>query len=286
MTALAEPVVDRPMSTDEVATSFHRLYQKLASLGSLEPAPVVDSLFGNLVHLVVDLAPATHEDLLADPIVQAIRPRLHQLCAAGETLLERRWADAVVASADPHATLASFPYQENYRQLTLLEWHAMASVSERPPRRVAFVGSGSLPLSSLLFASTYGVTVDNIDVDGDALDRSRRVAEVLGADLLGFCHADVRDCDGFDQYDVVVLAALVGLDHCSKRQVVRHLQQQLAPGSLLVARSAHGARSLLYPVLDLSTLAPLELLAVLHPYSQVINSVVLARKPDARSGES
>ena len=284
------PLLDPPHPPDPAgdaadwAASVHRVYHQLSTLESLEPSPTVDALFGRLVGLVVQPPATGAGDLMADPVLQAIRPRLHDLCARGETHLESRWADIIAGSDDPHGALASFPYFDNYRQLTQLEWHAVAGVVDRTPRRVAFLGSGPLPLSSILLARDHGVEVDNIDVDPGALDRSRAVADALGLDGLGFRLADARTCDGLDRYDVVVLAALVGMRPAAKRSVVKHLGRRLAPGALLLARSAHATRSLLYPVLDLTCLAPLDLLTVLHPYHQVINSVVVARRPHVGQG--
>lgn len=54
----------------------------------------------------------------------------------------------------------------------------------------------------------------------------------------------------------------------------------MRPGSLLVVRSAHGFRTLLYPEFDFTTAAVLERLEiclVVHPFNGVVNSVVVAR---------
>jgi nicotianamine synthase len=52
---------------------------------------------------------------------------------------------------------------------------------------------------------------------------------------------------------------------------------------MVLARSAHSLRALLYPVLDvagdLDVLGGLDPVAVLHPHTDVVNSVVLARVP-------
>lgn len=47
---------------------------------------------------------------------------------------------------------------------------------------------------------------------------------------------------------VVFLAALVGTDTRSKLEILRDLTARLQPGCLVVARSARGMRSVLYPV--------------------------------------
>ena len=79
-------------------------------------------------------------------------------------------------------------------------------------------------------------------------------------------------------YEVVYLAALVGMDNEEKNKVIDHLTKYMAPGALLMLRSAHGARAFLYPVVDPCDLKGFEVLSVFHPTDEVINSVVIARK--------
>lgn len=74
------------------------------------------------------------------------------------------------------------------------------------------------------------------------------------------------------------MAALVGLDKEQKVAVVEHLARYMAPGAMLVVRSAHGARMFLYPVIDPGDLKGFEVLSVYHPDDEVINSVIVARK--------
>jgi hypothetical protein len=75
-----------------------------------------------------------------------------------------------------------------------------------------------------------------------------------------------------DAYDLVILAALVG----EKPRCLRHLAAHLGPGTTVVARSAHGLRTLLYPAVELPA-GPLQLVDVVHPAAPVINSIVVAR---------
>jgi nicotianamine synthase len=261
------------------AAEVRHLYEALAEQPSLAPGPLVDDLFGRLVELTVALGSAEATTMLADPEVQAIRPRLQRLCATGETELEREWAGRITASADPAAELGRFPYLENYRLLVDLEWSAVLGASgRRPPRRVAFVGAGPLPLSSLLLARDHHVAVDSFDRDRGAVARARGVLAALGEDGRRVRAGNTARCPDLRSYDLVVLAALVGSTPTAKRAAIAQVHARMRPGALLAARSAHAARSLLYPDLDLEAFGELELLSVVHPFNQVINSIVLARK--------
>jgi nicotianamine synthase len=66
-----------------------------------------------------------------------------------------------------------------------------------------------------------------------------------------FEHADITDATAttkWQSYQVIFLAALVGMDTVCKRAILQSLAAELKPGCLVVARSAHGLRTVLYPV--------------------------------------
>lgn len=263
-------------STGAVVARVRALYEALLARPHLAPEPVTNELFGRLVSLAVDPVAARDADaVLADPAVAELLPGLRELCAAGEFELERWWAQRIVAGSE----LTAFPYHQNYGDLTRLEHHAVAGLRADPVRRVLFIGSGPLPLTSLLLAQRYGCEVDNIDREPEAVRLGAEIAAGLGVDGLRFRAGDVLDGgDGYDReaYDLVYLAALAGLDPDAKAGLLDHLARTLRPGTLVLARSAHSLRGLLYPVLDPDDLPGLRTLAVVHPHTDVVNSVVVA----------
>ena len=95
----------------------------------------------------------------------------------------------------------------------------------------------------------------NIDRDTSALSVSQNLCERLGyQDRMSFACADVSveeypsETTRWEDFDVVFLAALVGMDTSSKLAILGSLARKLRPGALVVARSAQGLRSVLYPV--------------------------------------
>lgn len=80
------------------------------------------------------------------------------------------------------------------------------------------------------------------------------------------------------QYEVVFLAALVGMEKEEKLKVIKHLSEFMSEGAYLMVRSAHGGRAFLYPVVEDCDLVGFEVLSVFHPTDEVINSVIIARK--------
>jgi nicotianamine synthase len=94
----------------------------------------------------------------------------------------------------------------------------------------------------------------------------------------------VLDCGDLAGYDLVYVAAMVGPHRGDKSRVVEHLYRRMRPGALLLARSAHSLRTLLYPPLALRDLAGFRPLIVLDPHTEVVNSLVIAEKPSEVSG--
>lgn len=277
MTALD---IAAPPSPDEVAAVLEDLCARLETRTDLRPGPEVNALFGALVALVLATPPDHAGPLLADPAMHAVRSRLPGLCGRGEHLLEMAWAARIAGSPQPREELERFPYIDNYRQLTRMELDALAGVVAGPVRRVAVVGAGPLPLTSLFWGAGVGAPVLNVDRDAAALASGRRVAAALGARDQAFVLEDATAAD-LSGCDVVVLAALVGASTEDKRGILRRLAARMDPGAVLLARSARGLRTLLYPAVDVAALEPLDLQAVVHPVHEVINSVVLARAPHA-----
>jgi nicotianamine synthase len=260
-----------------VSAAVDRVERDLARRPDLRPCPEVDALFGELVGLVASVPPGSG----LPGCCRQHGPSLRRLCAEGETQLELEWAARITAATDPRACLAGFPYLDNYRRLARLELDTLArvapSVAAGPPAKVVFLGAGPLPLSALLVAEALGtsVAVDAVDCDPVALDAGRRVAEALRWEGVRFLPGDALTLDVSD-YDLVMVAALVGATPAAKEVVLGRLAGAMRPGSLLLARSARAARTLLYPPIEPGQLAGFAVHAVVHPVDDVINSVVVA----------
>lgn len=168
-----------------------------------------------------------------------------------------------IPAATPTETrqlLHTFPYYQNYLDLSRIECSTLSaflpcSTSSTP--NFAFIGSGPLPLTSLCLLDIYpSVHVHNIDRDISALQISRDLCDRLGyTERMTFACTDVSaDNDlsanktKWEGFDVVFLAALVGMDTQSKLSILGSLAKKLKTGALVVARSAKGLRSVLYPV--------------------------------------
>jgi nicotianamine synthase len=263
---------DTTLTADRIV----HLTDQLAALPHLRPDPRTNALFGGLVQAVL-AAPDHHaRDVLAHPDVESRRDAVRDLSARGETALEHAWAERIAAAPDPRAALATFPYLDNYRRLTALEVRLLTH-SGGAPTSVAVLGCGPLPLSTLGYAEALGCPVTGLDRDPAAVNLARQVAARVKSTGVRFEEADAADVDLMG-YDAVVLAALVGDTPSGKAAILDRMAGAMRPGAMLLARSARGLRTLLYPPVDLGAMPRFEVLEVVHPTDDVINSVVVARR--------
>jgi nicotianamine synthase len=266
---------------DDLGHEIGSIFDQLTALRVLEPGPGVNRLLSRLVRLCVSTPEAWGDRVLSEPRVQALAPRLRQLCGHAEYLLERHWARSIVASDEPRSRLAAFPYLANYQQLTALELHLLAGLGcdLTALDRICFLGGGPLPLSALLLSQRLDATIDVVDRDHEASELAGELIGRLGrSDRLRTWTTEALELPSLGDYDVIVLAALVGADRRDKRRILAGLAERVRPGGLLVARGAHGLRTLLYPTIDAADLSGWTPLALTHPFTDVVNSVLVARR--------
>lgn len=279
--------VDMFLHTDEelnnLVNKVCHLYEQISSLESLKPSKDVDTLFTQLVHICIPPCPNLDLDNLPKK-VQNIRSSLIRLCGQAEGLLEAHFSTILASYQNPLRHLTIFPYYSNYLKLSQLEYQILSQHLNREPKLIAFVGSGPLPLTSIVLALNHLTETSFHNYDLDPLANSKALALVSSdSDLsnrMVFKTTDIMDVTtNLREYDVVFLAALVGMDKEEKIKIIDHLAKYMAPGALLMLRSAHEARAFLYPVVDPDCdLGGFEVLSVFHPTDEVINSVVIARK--------
>ncbi|MFC8797071.1 nicotianamine synthase family protein [Promicromonospora sp. NPDC057138] len=270
-------LTDTAVTADRIV----HLIDQLATLPHLRPDPRTNALFGDLVQAVLAAPDRQADAVLTHPEVSSRRAAVRELSARGETALEHAWAERICSAPDPRAALAAFPYLDNYDRLTALEVHVLThssgARSGRTPTSVAVLGCGPLPLSTLGYADALGCPVVGLDRDPAAVALARRVAARVGTAGVRFEQADAANV-ALAGYDAVVLAALVGETPSAKAAILDRIAGAMRPGAMLLARSARGLRTLLYPPVDLSAMTGFEVLEVVHPTDDVINSVVVARR--------
>ncbi|TYI13030.1 hypothetical protein ES332_A08G030400v1 [Gossypium tomentosum] len=238
-----------------LVTRIHEIYDRIAKLESLKPSEDVNTLLTHLVKLCIPPSNIIIEDLSQE--IQDMRMNLIVLSGHAEGLLELEFATFLSKIPHPFKNLDLFPYYGNYVKLAGLEYKILSEHGMVQPKKVAFVGSAANYVAHQIIASDDELEKRMKFVTRDIMD----VTEELG------------------EYDCIFLAALVGISKEEKFKIVGHIRKYMKGGGLLLVRSANGARAFLYPVVKELDLPGFELLSIFHPTDEVINSVVLVRKP-------
>jgi nicotianamine synthase len=194
-------------------------------------------------------------------------------------------------------------------ELARLEINAIHSVHPHTIRSIAFIGSGPLPLTSLCFSALLSPPPEqlhNIDNCPRAIAVSSRLCAKLSvrpgklrngtseddddwgsikANKLTFQLADAAEVRDLSSFEVVFLAGLVGNTEKEKNMILAKVVARCREGALVVLRSAHGLRKLLYQEVDIGSLKEfgLEVLLVVHPWNHVVNSVAVCRVAETKS---
>ncbi|KAK8105764.1 uncharacterized protein PG998_003764 [Apiospora kogelbergensis] len=292
-----------PGDASSIVNRVVEIHARIQGLADLRPSEVTNSLFGDLVSQCCEIRDAgTISQVLASCKLRAILPSLQDLCSQAESCLESHWACHISQGQDPAETqrlLETFPYYDNYEELTRLELCAMRSAGLTRPRKIAFVGSGPLPLTPICLLKALkedtlfdcaspkedrqGPVIINIDRNEKAVATASNLIGRLGIspnEMQHCCDSADSEAQNLSSCDVVYLAALVGVTQLEKEQIALSIAARMRPGALLVIRSSWGLRRCLYPEFDATTSnlrGKLEVALVVHPYGKVVNSVIVTR---------
>ncbi|KAJ4709344.1 Nicotianamine synthase [Melia azedarach] len=282
MASLQNGNIECQIPVELLISRVMQIHASISKLESLRPSKQVNSLFTHLVKLCTPPASIDIKELPEN--VKQMRESLIVLCGIAEGLLEFEFATFITKIPQPLNNLNLFPYYGNYVKLANLEYNILNINGVVQPKKVAFVGSGPMPLTSIVMASHHmkSTHFDNFDID--------EVANVVGRKIVAsdaefekrmkFLTCDIMEVkEKLAKYDCIFLAALVGMSKEMKVKIIGHIRKYMKDGGFLLLRSAKGARAFLYPVVEEHDLLDFEVLSIFHPTDDVINSVVLVRKP-------
>lgn len=203
------------MEEEMVVERVTEIYEHISKLESLHPCEDVNKLFTKLV--LTCMPPCAVDLTKLGAAVQDMRADLIRLCGLAEGLLEAHYADLLGSFPNPLDHVHIFPYYNNYLKLSLLEYTILRRnppySSGGAPKKVAFLGSGPLPLTSIVLAKLHlpATTFHNYDIDPAANERALRLV-APDADLsqrMVFHTADVMAVgQELREYEVVLELAI------------------------------------------------------------------------------
>jgi len=254
------------------------IHRELSSAKDLVPSPIINTSFSKLV-TIVDTTPAdSSKEILSDSKITAIQENLRQLSSEGESELEYFWAEKILTSNRAQTTLFQFPYFENYEKMIDFEIQGIKMSKLGKKHKVLFVGSGSLPLSSIMMATKYGLSVDNLDIDTKACELSSNVIKILNlSDKVSVLHKNIFDIRDFSEYKSIFIAALAGRNEVEKIDIIEHVACHAKKGTHIILRSASDLGILLYPEITINHLKNIDVIKKCERPKGVINSIIIGK---------
>lgn len=274
-----------PVSADHKTTDseFLRLIipviEQIISLpeDQLHPNTRTNSLFTTLVNLICvdELNDDTIARILSHPDVIRYQKQLMQQCSSAEYFLEVNFARQVRSKTK---SIEEFLYYDNYELLVQFEMASLKMYAGNIPiERVVVIGSGPLPLTSVEVSKhlSPSAVIINYDYSVEAVELGRVVLDKKPRQLVEHRSALQLTAKDFEEVDLVYLAALVGIDKAEKTKIVSHLYDVMRPGSILMARSAIGLKTLVYRRLTIEEFEKFSNIQEFHPEDKrVLNSIM------------
>ncbi len=226
----------------QVTSEILPLLSEIISQDDFSPSEKINTLFSKFISQIAASSDSYFDKLISSEKILEIR----LISQHAEFLLEKEWAKKIISH---EVSLEMFPYFENYRLLVTCEYQKIKYFlhTQKP---ILFVGSGPLPLSAILYAKFFSLSVVCVERDLEALELSQKVITSLGlTEKITFIHADVFEMSEFNLYNFVFVGAAVGISFSEKKELFLHLSKYF---DFLVFRSIQGLRELLYAPVPLN----------------------------------
>lgn len=258
---------------------IQRSYQQIASLKEFKMNEATMALFSELMTLVSnDHQPDVIRNIVNENYFKAICNPMQRLFAQAAYFYELHWAQKIINANNPKKVLEQdYPYLDHYQRACTLEQQALTAHAKQPLKRVLMIGSGPLPMTSILLAR-QGIQVDNLDIKDEANRFATQLCEELNPSTsMRFITSNVLDYNAIHDYDAIWLAAMAG-GHQLKPRILDHLYQNMQSGTLLLARTACNLRVMLYPEITAEDLKAFKLRLLMQTFTDNFHSIYVAER--------
>lgn len=247
-----------------------KIFDRILGLNSLKPSKETNGAFSELVRFVEN---NTKTSLRNEQI-----QKLRALSSIAETEMEIHWAKRIIDSRYPKKELLDFWYYKNYAALVDLEY-ANASFVKKEYKNAIFIGGGPFPLTAILLCQKYGLSCTVLEKDLSSSAVATELVKALELDKkITVENIDACAYTDYENFDLVYMAALVGNNPAAKNKIITAVYDSVKSGSLLLCRSSHGTRKLLYPAISKATIEKIKPVLEIRPHNSIINSFFILQK--------
>lgn len=247
-----------------------KIFNRILKLDTLKPSATTNDAFSDLVAYCSDNKEVN--------LKQSQIKKLRELSSVAEYEMEVHWANKIVASKNGNKELEKFWYYKNYEQLVDLEYSNVSCLYKKIDN-VLFIGGGPLPLTAIVLSRKYNLTCTILERDLSSHAISVKLIEKLQlSDKIKIINTDAESYSDYGKFDIIYLAAMVGQDEKAKSTIISLIHNKLQKGKVLLCRSSHGTRKLLYTPIAKKLLKEVNPVLEVRPYNSIINSFFILQK--------
>ncbi|PMB70828.1 putative nicotianamine synthase 4 [Beauveria bassiana] len=206
--------------------------------------------------------------VLQNQSIVKLMPDIRYVMGECEGALEVTSADKVIATSnitDAWKAFNTSPVHAFYEHSLKTEWGCIQLALGRDPESIAILGSGAMPETAVwvkVWAKQRDkrVQIHSLELLPERLEKSIKVIDAL-CDLQDctFESGDIRAVPrDLREYDAVYFNASVGRTTTEKEDLLLHVVSRMRPGAVVLARSTHSIKTMVYPTQ--------RVLAKLRPY--------------------
>jgi len=207
--------------------------------------------------------------LLEEPEIQKELPDIRSYYTNFFSIHEIHLAKSLLNGRVPWKTLESFPLYPRYLALVKNQIEAM---NVRPGTRIAFLGSGPVPISLILMSRFYNICSVGLDNNPETVELSQKVIHRLGLDK------SIEIICGDDshlkhlKWDTVLVAALSE----PKKRIFQNLHEILKQKKQtpVIFRTYTGMKAVLYKPVQPEDIKGFKIVNVIPPTGRINNTIV------------
>uniref|UniRef100_A0A7U3YFW0 Nicotianamine synthase n=1 Tax=Geobacillus sp. (strain Y4.1MC1) TaxID=581103 RepID=A0A7U3YFW0_GEOS0 len=242
------PLAESFQLKEQIIEQYKHAYKILMAEHDLSPNnPIINETLYSLVNnLGQFFEHELEEEILSDREIGKIRSDMLRKLETAETLMEFYYAEKFIQDTPNINNLRKFIYWDNYKKLVDIELKKFFALAERQQlSAIAFVGSGPLPLSTILLQRQTGKPVVCLDINPAAYNIGKKLIDRYGLQhSLTYVLADGASYH-YEGCDLVWIASLVP----NKQEVVKRIYET-NPNAVVAIRSVDGIYQLLYEPVD------------------------------------
>ena len=255
------------------------IHEELSFAKNFKPSEKINATFSELVAIVQNTTTNHSKKILNDKEIRLIQDDLRKMSSKAESELELFWAKRALKSSDVEKMLRAFPYYLNYDKMTDIEIANMQLCKTHGNHKALFVGSGPLPLSSILMVRKCGISIDNLDIKKEACALSKKLIKKIGlSEKIQTIHDNILDIHNLSGYQTIFIAALAGESEEEKTKIINHVVARSEKNTHIVMRSVSGLGTLLYPEISPAHLKDMDVIRRSESPREIINNIIIGKK--------